>query len=386
MPDEEEDQDVPPGDEVEALTDSAALIEDEDVVDSELRKELALSFQKRPEMPFADFLNIALYNPRWGYYNRRRDILGAKGDFQTAPHVHPLFGWTIARAVQREFEKQGRPKLFTVVEIGPGAAYLMDDLWSYLKQIGQDTTGWRVALVERSESLRKVQEERLLGRVRAQWFQDLPSVGEFTGVVIANEFLDALPFHRVVRRGGSWKELCVVARDPNARELAWKECELTRPELAGLLPRTAPQGTILEESVAATEWIRTLASTMTRGLALFFDYGSLQEDLVEDHPEGTLQTFAHHRAGRDPFEKLGSRDITAWVDFSPIMAAAEGAGLEVAGVRSQAETLYEWGMTQVAEEVARSKGESSLEAVKARLAAKTFLFGYSTHHILQLRH
>lgn len=382
MPDEEGE--AGPLD-AEALTDADALSEDEDVVDEELRRILSEGFRQTPEMPFSQFLEVALYHPRWGYYNRRREIFGGKGDFQTAPHVHPLFGWTIARAVQREWERRGRPQDFTVVEVGPGSAYLMSDLWAYLKQVGQDTSGWKVALVERSDSLRKVQESRLAGKVEATWYREINELGPFSGVVLANEFLDALPFRRVVRRGMEWKELDVIALDPDARQLAWKECEVGDPELAAILPRTAPQGTIIEESPFAARWVRSLGTQLGRGLVLFFDYGDLQEELLETHPEGTLQTFGRHRAGRDPFEKLGSRDITAWVDFSTVLAAAEGAGFEVEGIQSQAETLYEWGMMQVAEELARSQGENSLPAVKARLAAKTFLFGYPTHRVLQLK-
>ena len=371
--------------EVAALTDADALAEDSDVVDAELRKVLAETFARNPEIPFSEFLETVLYHPRWGYYTRGREILGAKGDFKTAPHVHPLFGWTVARAVQREWEKRGRPTSFTLVEIGPGVAHLMDDLWGYLQQIGQDTHGWKVALVERSENLRRIQQQRLSGKVDATWHNDISEIGKFSGVVIANEFLDALPFRRAVRRGVSWKELCVTARDREARELRWKEREVADAALLSVLPRAAPPGTVIEESLAAVDWVRALGAQMERGLVLFFDYGDLQEDLVEDHPEGTLQTFSRHHAGTDPFEGLGSRDITAWVDFSAILAAAEGSGFENGGIQSQAEKLYEWGMTQVAEELARAQGENSIEAVKARLAAKTFLFGYPTHRVLQLR-
>lgn len=374
-----------PGPDPEDLTDADALTEDEDVVDSELRQVLAEVLAKKGELPFSDFLEIVLYHPRWGYYTRRREIFGARGDFQTAPHVHPLFGWTIARAVQREWEKQGRPKAFQLIEVGPGSAYLMHDLWAYLQQCGQDTTGWKVGLVERSENLRRIQEQRLAGHVDAEWYREIGEIGPFSGVIVANEFLDALPFRRVVRRGPSWRELCVTANDKEARELAWKERDLTDPELLGILPRTAPPGTVLESSPFAVAWTRALAAQVQRGLLLFFDYGDRQEELVTNHPEGTLQTFGKHRAGRDPFEHLGSRDITAWVDFSSILTAGEGAGFEAGGLQSQAETLYEWGMTQVAEELAQAKGEGSLDAVKARLAAKTFLFGYSTHRVLQLR-
>jgi SAM-dependent MidA family methyltransferase len=365
--------------------DAASPGDDETQVDAALRAELAASLAQRPEMSFSDFLELVLYHPRWGYYTRRSEIFGAKGDFQTAPHVHPLFGWTIARAVQREFEKRGSPANFTLVEVGPGSGYLMDDLWGYLRESGQEPKGWDVVLVERSESLQKLQRDQLAGRVPARWVRSVEELTPFSGVVIANEFLDALPFHRIVRRGSEWRELCVVSRDPEAKELSWKEVDITDPQLEHMLPRRAPQGTILEESPAALHWLEGLSQKMRKGLAIFFDYGDAQEELIDAHPEGTLQTFGKHQAGQDPFVKLGSRDITAWVDFTPLLAAAEGIGFEVDEVRPQAETLYEWGMTQVAEELSRSAGESSLEAVKARMAAKTFLFGYSTHHVLQLR-
>lgn len=358
---------------------------DEAKVDAALRSELASSFAKNPEMSFADFLEQVLYHPKWGYYSRRGEIFGSKGDFQTAPHVHPLFGWTIARAVQREWEKRGRPSKFTLVEVGPGSGHLIDDLWSYLKENEQDLRGWDVVLVERSENLRQAQKERLAGRVPARWAATMPDLGEVPGVLIANEFLDALPFRRVVRRGGSWKELCVVARDPAAKELGWKEVAIRDPALLSILPRTAPSGTILEESPAAVQWTTQLSGKLRHGLALFFDYGDRQEELVQAHPEGTLQTFGRHQAGNDPFVQLGSRDITCWVDFSPLLAAAEAAGFEVGDIRPQAETLYDWGVSQAAEELSRAKGESSVEAVKARMAAKTFLFGYSTHRVMQLR-
>lgn len=361
------------------------LTEDDESVEGSLRRELAATIPAEGSIPFSQFLEVVLYHPQWGYYNRRREILGKKGDFLTAPHVHPLFGWTIAQAIEREWVQQGRPEKFTVVELGPGKGYMADDMWNHLVSTRKlDVSGWSVILVERSEELQKIQEARLGGRIPVRWVKSVSEIGPFSGVVLANEFLDALPFRRVVHRAGRWRELQVRKADAQAQHLAFTEVPLEDPKLLPLLPRNVPEGTHLEESPASVAFLSDLAKVMTAGLAIFLDYGTDQETLAYEHGEGTLQTFYRHTAGEDPFVHLGSQDITAWVDFTTVAAAAEAAGFRPDTLLSQAEALWEWGMTQVVDALVQSKGEG-LETAKARLAVKTFLFGYATYRVLQLR-
>jgi len=334
-------------------------------------------------VPFDEFQAQALYAPAIGYYNAPGRRLGTSGDFYTAAHVTPLFGATVADRVIAEHERLGRPRRFRVVEMGPGDGTLARSLLTELAQALPPDADWEYVLVERSTSLRDLALQRLAGSDHAARVRAAPSLaadGPFTGVVLANEFLDAQPVRRLRFGPGGWRELGVrwdgtrfVEADASARAVVGPP-----------LPDVAPEGAIFEFSPAAEGFVRELSDHLARGTALVLDYGSEESLLLQRHPLGTLQAIRGHQALDDPLDLPGSADLSTFVNFTRIRATARSVGLVEQYYGSQAEALGAWGFERRFQD-ALGTVRTPEEEVKLRLSAKNLLFGFDSFRALEWR-
>lgn len=317
-------------------------------------------------IPFARYMDLALYAPGLGYYSAGSVKLGEGGDFVTAPEISPLFAYCLAR--------QCRPVLADmpdggILEFGAGSGALAGDLLCELERL--DALPVRYAIVELSADLRARQRERLRERVphlldRIVWLENLPET-PIRGVVIANEVLDAMPLHRLVKQGG-WRELYV--RSTQDGRFAYEPGPLSEPRLeerlvailAELGEEDFSDGHVLEISLAAERWIAAVGATLARGVILLADYGSPRREYY--HPErraGTLRCFYRHRAHADALILPGLQDITADVEFTALAEAASGVGLRVAGFTTQTYFLLGGGLMEWEQQLAQA---SVLERAK----------------------
>ncbi len=345
------------------------------------RVEVALRAAGDPEgfVPFDRFVEIALYLPSDGFYATGHR-LGAAGDFYTASHVHPVFGRSLGRRIFEEFERIGRPDRFRVVEVGPGDGTLALDI---LEEVGPRLparTSFTYALVERSPYLGAGAMERLARAGDVRRSDSLGADGPFEGVVVANELLDALPFRRLVRRGRAWKEVGVRWGKDRWEWAESSERDLPPPPL----PETAEDGTIVEVSPSAEALVREIGDHLENGAAILLDYGAEESELARGRPSGTLAAVRDHRNLPDPLEEPGSADLSAFVNFTRVRAAAERSGLTETAYGPQREALVRWGIEDAIRDAMASAGTSEAE-VKTRLAVKNLLFGFENFQVLELR-
>ncbi len=287
-------------------------------------------------LPFERFMAVALYEPGLGYYMRGAPVLGR--DFVTAPELSPWFGRALARQVAQVFDALGTADSGEVLEFGAGtgalAAQLLDALGG---RIG------RYSIVDLSGGLRARQRERLARfGARVRWLEALPEA--FSGVVLGNEVLDAMPVTLLHWDGARWLERGVAA---DGARFVWRD----RP--TALRPPVdvawAP-GSVTEVHPQAEAFVRTLAARLVRGAAFFVDYGFPEAEYY--HPQrhgGTLMCHRDQRADPDPLTDPGAKDITAHVNFSAIALAAQQAGLDVIGYTSQAHFLINCGLMDLLE-------------------------------------
>lgn len=297
-------------------------------------------------LSFARYMELALYTPGLGYYSGGSHKFGAAGDFITAPELSPLFGQTLASQVA-ELMVQSAPQ---IVEVGAGSGALAAELLAGLERRGNSPE--RYAILELSGELRARQQETLRARVpqlahRVIWLDRLPSV--FSGVVLANEVLDAMPVQLVVWRGQEILERG-VAFGADGR-FAWEErlAQGVLREAALLLPVAATDTPYVSEiNLAARAWVREWAHSLECGALLVIDYGFPQREYY--HPQraaGTLMCHYRHHTHEDPLWLPGLNDITAHVDFTAAAEAACHAGLDLLGYASQAQFLFNCGITEV---------------------------------------
>jgi SAM-dependent MidA family methyltransferase len=273
------------------------------------------------------------------YYSSPRSPIGIEGDFYTSADLDPIFGQLLAR--QFEQWSAGFDE-FTIVELGAGKGVLARDI---LQQ-----RPFPYMILERSPTMRLRQQD-VLKDFDVHWIDELPH--GLTGCIFSNEFFDALPVHRVVRRDGILKEIYVTE---NFEEI---EGELqpsvgsvfsSGSALSRILKYRPPlqEGHITEINLEACEWIRRIARSLDRGYHVAIDYGYLRDEFYAQ-PHGTLMCYWRHQAVENPYIRIGEQDITAHVNFSDLM---DEPSLETVLFTTQKDYLIQLGILNEMEKLA----------------------------------
>ena len=290
-------------------------------------------------LPFDRFMALALYAPGLGYYASPGIKFGALpesgSDFVTAPELSPLFGEALARQIQQALAATGSDEVW---EFGAGSGALAEQL---LRTLGARVSTYNI--IDVSSALRGRQIDRLSGYGnKVRWFDALPEV--LHGVIIGNEVLDAMPVQMLHFDGRIWHERGVVVEGVG---FAWvdRATHLCAPFENGLLPQTTT-----EIHPQAEALIVTLAERLRRGAMFFIDYGFPQAEYYHSQRSaGTLMCHRAHLSDADPLVDVGSKDITAHVNFSGIALTGQEHGLSVLGYTSQAHFLMNCGLLDLLE-------------------------------------
>lgn len=304
---------------------------------------------------FASFMGIALYEPGLGYYSAGARKLGPAGDFVTAPEVAPVFSRCLAAQCDEVLEALGGGD---VLELGAGSGAMAADLLAELERRGRLPARYRILDV--SADLRERQRATLERAVphlleRVEWLDRLPEDG-CTGVVVANEVLDALPVERFAIRGGEVNAVGVAwhfDRFEMAETRAAPALQSAVRRIEAAVGRALPDGYVSEVNVGLAAWLESVAACLRRGALLFVDYGLPRREYYSaERTAGTLLCHYRHRFHDDPLLRLGLQDITAWADFTAVAEAGQAAGLEVAGYTTQAHFLIGCGIGDLVADVA----------------------------------
>jgi len=311
----------------------------------------------------ATFMEIALADPDGGYY-MTRDPLGAAGDFTTAPEISQMFGELIGLWCADTWQRLGAPDAFALIEFGPGRGTLMADALRAMATVPACRAAARVQLVETSPVLRDAQAAALSG-ADPTWHDTLPASDGMPTIVIANEFLDALPVRQFVKSGGRWRERLVTTGPAGRFAFILGDDEPDVPEAPRLL-EAALDGEILETSPAIASVVGDISARIGAdgGVALIIDYG---------HPHSavgdTLQAVRRHRPV-DPLDAPGTADLTAHVDFARVASTAASTGLRSWGPVTQGAFLAQLGIHARADALragADTRQQRDIDAALARL-------------------
>ena len=293
-------------------------------------------------IPFARYMELALYAPALGYYAAGSRKFGAEGDFVTSPEISPMFARCLARQARQVLDATGGD----ILELGPGSGALAADLFEDLKAQGAPPRNY--FMLEVSPDLRERQHALLAERFpedlgRFTWVGELPV--SFRGLVLANEVLDVVPFSLVRREAGELLERGVILTEAG---FAWDDQPMPEGELKRRAAAVIPPGDydyLTEIDLAGEALVRTLGEKLECGIALFIDYGFPEREYY--HPQrsmGTMRCHYRHRFHGDPFFLPGLQDLTAHVDFTAMARAAEAVGADVLGFTTQAYFLISCGL------------------------------------------
>ena len=298
-------------------------------------------------IPFSRFMELALYAPGLGYYTAGAHKFGEGGDFITAPELSTLFGRTMARQLV-EIMQASAPH---ILELGAGSGKLALDILTELERLNALPESY--SILEVSADLRARQQTLINSELphlanRVHWLDTLPD--NISGAVIGNEVLDALPVHLLHWTKDKIQEVGVSNKD---HRFIWQDKPLETPALLEVVKNIhVPNDYLSEVSLTARGLVASLCERMDKGALLFVDYGFGAGEYY--HPQrsrGTLMCHYRHHSHDDPFYLPGLQDITSHVDFSAVAEAAIDNGAHFLGYTSQANFLFNNGMTDFLGEV-----------------------------------
>jgi SAM-dependent MidA family methyltransferase len=340
-----------------------------------IRREAA----KTGVLPFARFMELALYRPGLGYYETQKDNVGRRGDFYTSVSVGELFGGLLAFQFAEWLEevKTLNPRLSTLnlIEAGAHDGKLAKDILNWLQLNRPELFGQiQYCVIEPSARRREWQRETLKQFPNVRWFTDFENLSPVTrhpslnGIIFSNELLDAFP----VRRFGwdakdkNWFEWGVAIE---GEKFVW--AKIQKPEAGGRKPEfdlpsalldVLPDNYTVEISPAAENWWREAANSLNRGKLLTIDYGLTADEMFSPaRTNGTLRAYFHHHTADDVLANVGEEDLTAHVNFSAIQKAGEEAGLKTEMFSTQTKFL-----TQILENTLKEKSFGEWTSARTR--------------------
>ena len=316
---------------------------------------------------FAEFMNACLYAPGLGYYVAGSRKFGAGGDFVTAPEISPVFSRVVARQAAAVLDQLTSP---AILEFGAGSGAMAVEVFKKLQALGGAPD--KYLILEVSPDLCERQQQWVARQLpdeadRFHWIDEIPAT--FSGVILANEVLDALPAERFEIQGDDVAQHRIaldgndfVVRRATAPAVLADAVRRIESDIGSKLP----VGYRSEVCLAASDWTQSLVKSLQKGAIFLFDYGvGRSAYYAPDRDGGWLRCHFRHHAHSDPLSYPGIQDITAWVDFSLVAEAAAAAGAEIGGFVTQAHFLMAGGLDAELELMQHAPLDKQLELASA---------------------
>jgi len=320
---------------------------------------------------FAEYLNLVLYHPNYGYYNSGAVKIGATGDFFTSSSLGKDFGELLAVQFIEMWHTLGCPNPFYLVEMGAGNGQLAYDILAFL-QIDNNCfeliQALKYVIIEQSPTLIETQKKivKSFKTFDISWrtWNDIPD-NTIDGCFFSNELIDAFPVHLVTKNQGRIQEVYLTIEQdkltetiaPVSTEELIKYFDLVEINLFD--PRYS-QNYRTEVNLNALNWLETLANKLKRGYILTIDYGYTADKYYRpQRNKGTLQCYYQHRRHNNPYVNIGYQDITAHADFTALERQGELNNLENIGFTQQGLLLMALGLGDRLNELSSGKYDLS---------------------------
>ncbi len=292
-----------------------------------LQTRLIRQIQEEGPLSLDRYMQLCLTDPEDGYYTTKQAI-GRQGDFVTAPEISQLFGEMLGIWLVDLWQKMACPRPFHLIEAGPGRGTLMADiLRCFLKLVPDGKNFLHLHLIEKSPVLKKKQKEILASfNLPIKWHSAFFAPKKDSFILVANEFLDALPIKQFQFQEGRWHEKMIGLSETEELIIGLAPTRNNDALFEVLSTSKLPppkEGDIFEVCAQARHFISTLCKTMklTKSASIFIDYGHLKGAYGD-----TFQAITNHKFA-NPLTTAGEADLTAHVDFAPLIAIAKEKGI-----------------------------------------------------------
>ena len=326
---------------------------------TELEQLILERIRREGPISFADYMQMALYEPGCGYYMSEANRIGWEGkDYFTSTDLSALFATCMGRQLQRMWEQLKRPSSFIVLEQGAGRGHLGQGIRAWAEKESPD---FHAALDYRLEDIRAGQDARNGAAYNA--FQ-----GNITpAVLLSNELIDAFPVHLVEKHGERLYEIFVAIEQGRLGETLKEPQDAALEDYLdryGVPWRSYSDGWRAEINLDALRWMERAAFLLRRGFLLTIDYGDRARALyTRERREGTLLCYYKHTFNDRPLARPGQQDITAHVNFSALIEEGRRHGLRLSAFTTQRAWLQNMG---IAEELGRLRMRDYAASVTQR--------------------
>ena len=318
---------------------------------------------------FSEFMNLSLYHPDYGYYTNKSNIFGDQGDFITSPITSSMFGECISNEFINIIRSLSKP---SILELGGGDGSLAISIFKYLKK--KKSLPDKYIILEISENLINYQKERVKKEFPNdynifKWITNLEDI-KINGLVIANEFFDALPTERF-RINNSKLETLYIESNNQSFNYIWDE---SSNDFANELSKAKnnhnidfSDGYISELNLNNSKWIKAIDKCVDTGVLFVIDYGyASQEYFLHDRSDGTLVCIHKHKSNFDPLSNIGNQDISSFVNFSHLKNLSLNTDLTVSGFLSQSSFLINLNILDIHQSKNYSADEAQIESNKLK--------------------
>jgi SAM-dependent MidA family methyltransferase len=283
-----------------------------------LKEIIIEKIKKYGRINFADFMEMALYYPGLGYYEKSNPF-GVTGSYYTSVNASSSFGRSIAKSFLYFFNVLNIKPF--ILEVGAGSGYLAKDILDYFNSTSLDMyKKIKYYIAERSDYLISEQKKVLKEHNNKIEWKTLENLQNFEGIVFSNELIDAFPVHRIIKIGQDIKELFVIYYND---KLQFYPDTCSNNELVNYIKRfniNLIDGQMIDINLDVKNWIGQIANLLDKGILLTIDYGDLSKNLyVPQRMDGTVTCYFKHTQNNDFFERIGYQDITAFVNFSSLI-------------------------------------------------------------------
>ena len=318
---------------------------------------------------FSEFMNLSLYHPDYGYYTNKSNIFGDQGDFITSPITSSMFGECISNEFINIIRSLSKP---SILELGGGDGSLAISIFKYLKK--KKSLPDKYIILEISENLINYQKERVKKEFPNdynifKWITNLEDI-KINGLVIANEFFDALPTERF-RINNSKLETLYIESNNQSFNYTWDE---SSDDFANELSRAKnnhnidfSDGYVSELNLNNSKWIKAIDKCIESGVLFVIDYGyASKEYFLHDRSDGTLVCIHEHKSNFDPLSNIGNQDISSFVNFSHLRNLSLNTDLTVSGFLSQSSFLINLNILDIHQSKNYGDDEALIESNKLK--------------------
>ncbi len=347
---------------------------------NELKNKIHQVIQEKDKITFAEFMDMALYYPRLGYYQKENPF-GEHGSFYTSVNASSSFGRSIALGFLQVFRSTEID--YNICEMGAGSGMLAKDILDfYQSEAPEIYEEIKYIIIEKSNYLIERQKEILtdhLEKGKISWL-NFSEFKNFNGIFFSNELVDAFPVHRIINIGGEYKELFVI--EHNGKFEFYPDTFSTDKlqEYINNMEIRLDDKQIADINLYATDWIKKLGEKINKGFVFTIDYGFEAKQLFSSfRMDGTVTCYFKHTQNNDFFERIGFQDITAFVDFSALKFYGKENNLNTVSFIPQWLFLIQSGILQEME-----KAETDLQRSSIRsLIIPEGGFGTNFHVLIQ---